>query len=502
MQGPLSVKINFRDVSSFISIDSLKDFTIRAEGRVLWDFMTDSISLEARSGIFAPFGLTEGDYQSFKHLPVEVFHYGERKFAGWISEGVWDKSTRRLSLDCSSVGMIIKDFPAGLYMGSEDLPVMAFTSLWSDLSDLSSLTMYPSMTPAKVLEILTRNMNGVYMREGWIQLKDYPSFRLGTPDVSVRDFAENYTVSSGAELDAGDYQILSIRYETITRQFYLITRKTVSGYWKYYRKLITGSGLSGSYEFIGYYHGSPAFPYETITSDPTYYDFESIYHGEKGEIVQGIYQTTPSYSDAIPDAVKEYLSGLYDLQEDGYRDRAEKGSFWFCVGKNLSGHRVFLTAQIIHEDKYQFEYSADATVGQVLSDLAIMTDALVSFDYTYGYPRFSLKNREASTPARTNGLLDIKRKFTEHAEQSFTAPEAYSLLDTVRAGIEAFYLERLARESEYIEVQVKRDKVEDVSVLIPGNRLIDVEEGDLGQIIAVTPGEFDFSISCRKRANS
>jgi len=490
--GPFQIHFNGINVSSCISRESLQGFTLRAEGSYLWDFMADSLNLEARKEIFSLMGFALGDHQAFKKVRVELFLYDARHFAGWVRSGSYDKNTRLLSLSVDSAGMVLKDLPAG-EVSEGETPSTAFSSDWSEVTYSGSRRierLYSTMSPLLALQTLTAS------RSAWLAQKGFEGFDLQDPSVSIRDFAENYTVGNGEELDAGDYEVLSIRYETFSAGFYLILRINEGGYWGYYRQHIGTAGL-GSREFLGNLHGV-ALPEYLITADPSSSPFQ-VYHGA---VLIGNYESTVGYYPGVlPPAVREYLSERFDIDENNFLSRVPIGLVWYVVGINESGDRTFVQAEVIQQDEYRFAYNAEDRTGQFLRDLAIMTDGLVGFDYSKETgPRITLTNREAGPVVRSSGVLSLRRYFTEASEQGFTAPGVFELLDAVRAGIEAFYLDRLNRESEDFEVEVLRSKLDDPGAVRPGARLVDAEEGDLGQIIAVTPGAYAFRIITRKRA--
>jgi len=521
MAGAFQVSINSIDVSNVVKKDTLQELTISAEGRLMWEFVTDTLNFDANRRIFTLLGLTMGDSESINKMPVEVFVLNERKFAGWVNVAEWDEKSVTVSLECDSVGIVVKDFLAGYLHFVEvndgiftttERRVLPFQSTYFDSLENNGWIVTPpdpegprilvsrfhDMTVQTYLDKLSLNINV------WLDDNGYSRFTLAAADVSVRDFVQNYIIGNGEEFDAEDSRVLSIRYESITGQYYLITREVDStGDWAYYRTLINGSGTDSAREFMGYY--IPSRPPYILSASPASFPFTVTRASDN--VIVGRYELTSAVSPdlaPLPDAVKEYLVSKFEVQEGDFIGFVQKGSFWFTIGIYSGGDRSFFEAQILQEDKYQFLYEEDSLVAEALSDIAKVSDALVGFDYSGSGDQVNIyaRNRVSGAEVTTRSLVDIKRKSSRPTNQEFTVPSAFTMLPAVKTEIKEFYVGILNRASQDNDTLVRNRNIDDISLLLPGKRLRDASDGDLGQINSITYRETSTVINCRKRADS
>lgn len=553
MAGAFKIKISGVDVSRHVKRDSLQELQVQAEGRLLWDFRVDSLSIEAGRRIFGALGFTEGDYLSFNRLTVEVFYYGARKFAGWISSGTWDKKTATLSLEIDSVGMIVKDFKAGYWLSNESASPFTSNYIEGDWIGYAFGEILHSMTIETALQYLSRNINT------WLIQLGYSGFIMGTPEVSVRDFEANAVIEaldpgvSSLRLNEGTpagEEFVGIFYDDHfdssdpdNFDFFLIVREWSevdtdgggrsyrSKYWKY---LLTETGVDiSSKTFISYgsfsgLDGQDVTPENFVASlneDGSVFYLRRVEPTSSGGFyfpIHAVYRKVTRTHLSEPDAqrldvCRNFWAVNYGMTAGTGRGVYVIGSTFFEVADTeteddlLPGSpgRVIFCSREIGVDKHSFIYDAGATVGEVLHDLAVMTDALVGFNYTLTGSAVSIfaQNREEGTAVNTTGLIDLKRKFREQTDEEFEVPSAFlaegaEILPTVQEDIENYYQDRLNRDAEMIETLVHRSQFEDASQLSPGKRLHDVRNGDLGQIKGITYRETSIAINSQKRARS
>ena len=123
----------FKDLTSHVKLKSLKEYTVRAEGRLTWDFRVDSVTIETRSSIYADLGIALGDVLSLKQAYIEIHHGNQRIFIGWVRRGAWDEKRKETSLTIDSVGMITKELNAGQpHETFEGIATRPFISEWTD----------------------------------------------------------------------------------------------------------------------------------------------------------------------------------------------------------------------------------------------------------------------------------------------------------------------------------------------------------------------------------
>ena len=165
---------------------------------------------------------------------------------------------------------------------------------------------------------------------------------------------------------------------------------------------------------------------------------------------------------------------------------------------------VFLASEDQAGDAFNFTYSEDATVGDVLVHLAKLTDTLVYFDYSKANTsaRIILQDRESGLPGEelvTNGILDLKRQMTIEDAETFEIPSEYIMLDLVKTAIKQHYTSRMEMGVEDISSYVHRTQINDETKLKIGNRHNNIHHGDLGIIKAISYRNFTVTINSHKR---
>jgi len=485
------------DLSRVTKRDSLQELRITGEGRLLWDYRASQISLEFGKGIWLTTGLETGDTESLVKRRIDIHWWNSRKFSGFIRRAEWDKKTQTLTTEIDSAGLVIKDLIAGIPIG--DTQFNRFRSMhveegtaWQWKWTGAYQAAIASMSVYNVLEYLTYNINHNILAAG------YEGALEEAPTVNVHDFVLNYTFGAIAggfnsqDLESGE-TVVSIVYDSIGADEYLITRQPgIGGFYAYYRRRIEYSGISTTRELIGYpgSTGINALGGYRIDGDPmarsgTFYAVDvsqpatptvAVYHWELDVPPAGFWQFMRELldDDSLGISTCEGLSCPM------------AGDHYFAV-METDGERVVVPVEKLQLDRFIFDYDDNATVGQVLKDLGVISDSLVGFDYSNGsgyVGKLQAINRGAGDNVQIEEFLDFRRSNEDENDSTFSMPAAYEdgLLDEVAEEIRSYFENIQNAGTDAISAIAHRRKISDLDAIKIGAKATHPTEGNLGII--------------------
>jgi len=507
------------DFSESVPMDAMPGVNLRSEGEMLWDFRADSITIEATRRFLDITGKQPSTLHELRKKNVEIHYYGTRVFVGAVEEIEYNYDTRRTAIRVDSAGLIVSR-----------IQVEEFSTVQN--------TMVAPLTNEQILEQIQTLANQA------LEEKEY-DFRVTGYSDDASNFAANTTI---VWANAGLFNLepLLDRYQlqAIAQQddnetpFLLFSRQepvTVDGgiyvpnATVYYRAPFDGSiesDLEDNLERIGSDASATTSSGDDFVEAWAYLNGQWVEDLGNGQInihdmestgqsagIANRYRYYPSgYPYTMDPANPIHLITSFLIQTYGasgdFRGGVSIGDRVYFDGTGSEhesvpgtpGHRTIYGVELTEDDRHNYHYASGTTLGQVMKDLAIMTDSMVGFRYDEGVIVY-LEGRDSGPEITTGPLRRLRAVSRNQEEYEFEIPAAYA--DYVhsfnRQQIADYYEAIKNGGSVLFEGEIPIAALE-FTPLLPGHKII-TPAGSLGKARDIELKERTVTFKAEKRGD-
>ncbi len=320
------VHIDWKDVSSYVIYDSLPSIKLQCEGQSIWDYRTNTVSVSMKDQVFPVLNVSPDKIEQLHNKRMEIKYYGNTIFGGAVETVSYDYKSKILTIHAGDVLRAISQLPPYLI---------------GEVREFKTQNVRTGDTPYEMMDRLFNNQKLNLDQSGF-------DFNMERYIVDLSDFTDyrSYVYQLMTFRD-NIYGVFALTYATNTLIY--IPESIVS-------KTPTGCfGYVVSNDQILNQNALPVF-----------------FQGDNYVIPK------TELNDDIVCLLKEN-TGADDISELNITSaiRRPYGTY-ITFTKGTQFYIVVITESSI--DRFIYNYDEKATSGDVLRDLAMLTNGIVAFN--------------------------------------------------------------------------------------------------------------------------
>lgn len=434
--------IDGANINNYVDSASFDSFKSQVEGESIWDFRTDSISFEMDKSYLDDNDILVSKTERMYKKLVVLHYYGQKVFTGAIEEVDYDFDTETLTIEVNSIGKIVSEVTVGSFSTLNVNHTLSFMSshLCAIANDYLE-NIYPlKMNCFPILDVV-----------------DFPFYR----SINVTEIDLYFDPVGWPLIRMGYCQ--GLFYDAQENKYYLKFMRLSETMWIYYLPV-----LENGVDFDNIISLTEEQGFEKMDSEPI----------DDSGIIQ-------------------YIKKIYTKGKDfTFKGTAKFNNIYYSLIKIGVKLPVIIKIEINPEDKYAHTYN-NSTIGNILKDIAIMTNSIVWIGpdcNLYFQSRDGIANYEKKNVQNLNG------KLIQHG--GVELPEAFIMADDVETALIDYYDSFLAGQFKRYNARFEHDEFEGDYPLLLKNLHVTYNNLNLGLIRSVTYKEDLIEIETEKKIDA
>lgn len=419
-----SLRINKKTVDSYVQSESFNSIKIQCESKSIWDFVTDSFDITLDISVLSFLSLSKKNYHLMRKLSAELFYYNKLIFGGIVGGIEHDEDEEELNIEFYSYGRVIKDI------------VIEYNS--------SFLVMY-GYTPQNIITNIVDFANR-YLKK---TENNYP-FSIDHISVDIIDFPFYKSLESFFAKEF--YDFIGTSYFNWRNLFIGIYYRSGVYYYAFHQPdPYSPNEPSGNYLL---------YPFNKITLEFERLYVTHIYSSLKGFHSGNIEPVFDKYNnpdeDNLPSGVVDIIradsGNVISVCPDG------QGGYYAAILHGYRSDDVIITIKhyrLSDEDVYWAKYKTGVRIGEMLKDLAIMTNSIV---WVGPNATIYLQHREGREDLAAVNAINFSSEITTR-DPDFKLPEAYLVKEDVKNDIINFLNDYISGDFYLSKALVFKDEI-------------------------------------------